>query len=106
MTTDPIRAKIVELVPEIETRTFTYSLGHRINIIAPDQRITLADVLRAIETIYDKKVRNVKLWSGAEINEMKEEQAAVTRRWNLTTDYDNQTQEVKEFLGSLLGVTN
>lgn len=24
--------------------------------------------------------------------------------WNLTTDYDNQTQEVKDFIGKLIGV--
>lgn len=90
--TDPITLKIQELVPEIKDASIY------------DQAITLADVLRAIEAMYDKKVRNVKLWSAAELHDMQEEQAAITRRWNLATDYDGQDQPTKDFIGKLIGI--
>lgn len=104
--TDPIRAKIIELVPEIAGRNtsvlipepFGGVINHR------DSRITLADVLRAMPVgIYMKSLgEQVRLVYDEATDD---ETARIDPEyWDLTTDYDGQTQEVKEFIGKLLGV--
>lgn len=155
---DPVRAKIIELVPEIvelkhgfrfeEKPAFGSSLrndthqGEKIfTVLMPttdgkkwivmidggfqhvptDQiegwhipigrPITLADVLRAVEetkgphdemmvaTNGEMEYYAVNLLSGpAPENEV------FTETWSLTSDYDGQTQEVKDFIGKLLNI--
>lgn len=107
---DPVKAKIIELVPEIREgcKCRTYADGSYCSLPRP---ITLADVLRAIEMckgygdqlLMDSdgsmEYHAVNLLAGTEPeNEM------FTATWNLTTDFDNQTDELKAFVGKLIGV--
>lgn len=86
--TDPAKAKIIEAVPELVPNC---SYGGTIKTARP---ITLADVLRAIQKVSDYSAASL----GGFTRDM------LNLGWNLTTDYDGQTAEVKEFLGKLLGV--
>ena len=72
--------------------------------------ITLADVLRAMEKISDE----TRVWMGvlttgqifhnAPHNDSNAFYQIIDCTWNLATHYDGQTQEVKDFIGKLLGV--
>lgn len=77
---DPVKQKIQELVPEIITLE-TYPIG---------RPIQLADVLRAIEKIKGNQ-------DDFELNQWPFE-------WNLSTDYDGQSDETKRFIGELLNI--
>lgn len=149
MNNDPVKAKIIELVPEImelkfgniirhkppkalgidyrgryvhEGRGNRYSNNARLffrgegsqtdySLLVPlddfenlGRPITLADVLRAIHVgkPYSYFVSiDGRFWIGEHMDYPIEKLDA---RWNLATDYDNQTQEVKTFIGSLLGL--
>lgn len=96
--TDPVKAKIIELVPEIEDFDENDALVQR--------KITLADVLRAIpqrHTIEFSLTDPGILELGCDIYPS-ENSYVKWCKWNLTADYDNQTQEVKDFIGRLIGV--
>lgn len=112
---DPIKAKIIELVPEIMGDWSgcdvcgTMCSGMCDNDEGPTARpITLADVLRAILATDLANRTNVLVESGGFISKRKwegnEHKFISGAEWNLTADYDGQTQEVKEFIGKLLGV--
>lgn len=107
--TDPIKAKIIELVPEIEEVVHDPDLSRygSIGRTYVQRPITLADVLRSIsksrggigaEVIAVDQDGNFQEQIGAG------EFHCSMWVWNLTIDYDGQTQEVKTFIGSLLGV--
>lgn len=66
--------------------------------------ITLADVLRAIDIHKGKTPDHVVMEIGYLPSGMWMFFRGGTHAWNLTTDYDNQTQEMKDFIGKLLGV--
>lgn len=127
---DPVKAKIIELVPEILSVNptvfknkvgnwqYSYIDGAGLNQHSEEfgmyssafdamlgsgrlecRSITLADVLRAIEEAQEF------FWTRkADEYEIKGGTARVIVEWDLTTDYDGQTQEVKDFIGSLLGL--
>lgn len=90
---DLVKAKIIELVPEIPVR-------HKFNGKQYECEITLADVLRAIGTqeghnrMYEVHEDELNL-TGIAFDQMP---------WNLTKDFEGQTDEVKGFIGELLGV--
>lgn len=102
MNEDKVKAKLIELIPELECPVEADGndcLTHKIR---------LADVLRAIAKVPRASVLWDLKWSADSLFFVKggggfEEFIA---EWNLTTDYDNQTDEVKAFVGKLLGVTN
>lgn len=143
MTPDPVKAKLIELVPEIlsdrrgykqdeldqayreyiaickevskedSSRTWAsaaiaYERVKKLTdslLLFQDRSITLADVLRAMK-------RNVGKYVGVTFDGdfLTREYGADSwimemPAWNLTTDYDGQTQEVKDFVGKLIGVT-
>lgn len=81
MTLDPIRAKIIELV-------FGRPYIHVV------LSVTLEHILRAIKIKNESTDRALGQFV----------QAMLQAGFNLTTDYDGQTQEVREFIGTLLGV--
>lgn len=116
----PVKAKIVELVPGIRTyenRCYGCGFGFEFCKCTPkstewfkDRPITLADVLRAIgdEHRYLEGY-GVKAPLGIDmLGEFRAlgmmDGAYLDAQWNLTTDYDNQDQSVKDFIGKLLGV--
>lgn len=127
MTNDPVKQKIVELLPEILELKFgcriedfgtlrticgyraggdyltddgywwTYSmLTQRKYLDILGRPITLADVLRAILKRYSPFAQSV-VFGASDVQEL-------LGMFNLTTDYDGQTQEVKDFIGKLIGV--
>lgn len=105
---DPVKAKLIELLPEIEQ----VCRGKRENHYCPNcdnsigRPITLADVLRAIEEVGGTELYAVladgEIWNVNGIQGVKSYGVGIT--WNLALDYDNQTQEVRAFIGKLLGV--
>lgn len=89
-----IKAKLIELVPE------------KADASIYDKTITLADILRAIGTL-KYRVLGIDMFGFFlewEVSANTYHIMMPGARWNLTTDYDGQTQEVKDFIGSLLGV--
>lgn len=130
---DKVKQRLIELVPEIaelkfgcrirtrwntdavvlgfsklkstkSQRFYKYMHGMTASTIAEGaileilgRQVTLADVLRAIQKVGGT------LHEDAIVYETPHGQL-LTRYWNLTTDYDGQTQEVKDFIGKLLGV--
>lgn len=89
MNTDPIKAKIQELVPEIPGTTY-YGNGR------DEPRITLSVVLRAIRK-NDTEALAVRA-AGDLVFESR-------NSWNLETDdWESQTRETQLFIGSLLQV--
>jgi hypothetical protein len=97
---DPIKAKIIEAVPEIYNR---FNSGtpdsHGWSVSVQDNRITLPDVLRAIPKhgLVMHLTQHFLFLSYVGNEE-------ILIDWNLTLDWDGQTDEVKKFIGSLLGV--
>lgn len=121
--TDPIKAKIIEAVPEIEhwceicqqyrdSREGWCAVCENAKMHMDLPRpITLADVLRAMnEQWMTTATAHAISMQGDSIKTMTWRTANDTQirqffmLWNLTADYDGQTQEVKEFIGKLLGV--
>lgn len=110
--TDSVKAKIIERVPEIvnDTRGFDLEAMSRGGVPKTigekeERPITLADVLRAINKPVRMQMMNIPDVSEAVMVPAIDNSVAVLlSKWNLTTDYDNQTQEVKDFIGKLLGV--
>lgn len=100
---DNVKAKLIELVPDIVVNPHAQLIGHdrKVTYFKECRPITLADVLRAIEEqqefFWTRKADAYEITGGA---------ARIIVEWNLTTDYDHQTDEVKTFIGTLLGVTN
>jgi hypothetical protein len=94
---DLVKQKIIELVPEPEG----------VNYACPRCSLypnTLADVLRAIDE-YGIAIRvdqNGTFWRVIRDEPFRDEDGA-SIWWNLTTDFDGQTDEVKTFIGSLIG---
>lgn len=95
--TDPIRAKIIKLVPDVELRRTNRGLPG----VLFEPAITLADVLRALPIGIHLKTLGEQTRMIAYDEEGAHEGI---EWWDCTTDYDGQTQEVKEFIGSLLNV--
>lgn len=95
--TDPTKAKIIELLPELEKRISNGDVWQ--------ENITLADVLRAIEVagIGIRIDENGTFWRTI-ANECFRDETGASIWWQLEKDYDGQTQEVKDFIGKLLGV--
>jgi hypothetical protein len=104
--TDPIKAKIQELCPDV--------IRPEICVI-PDcnmhhciKKITLAVVLRAILKANPRSymvdiVGN--FWEWTSMDTAPKELGGIGATWNLEHDnYDQQTEECKRFIGSLLGV--
>lgn len=78
---------------------------HNVEILG--RPIQLHDVLRAIHTkdmgeAYEFPILDL---LGVGAHERKERLMSVVYRFNLATDYDGQTPEVKAFIGKLLSVT-
>lgn len=153
---DPIKAKIIELIPEID-KTPEVQIGDRAVLsqfaiengvppkkkyciivgsssdgrywrvlwdglrnpqtyakeyielsVATQRDITLADVLRAMDMTRSRQFMWMVGTHGMFVSyERDREQQTLPSNitWNLTTDYDNQTQEVKAFIGKIIGVT-
>lgn len=97
---DRVRRRIIDLVPEL--KALFYEQGK------VDRPLTISDVLRAIEKRHAGQIilEQIALYGeqfhfiarGIESGHVK------NAYWNLTTDYDNQTDEVKAFVGKLIGV--
>lgn len=103
--TDPVKAKIIEMVPEImELVAIGAPVRANKENIYSTRPITLADVLRAIRSIKDK----YRLELGFYKNDLEMCDVGfspnVSVSWNLTVDFDGQSDEVKAFVGKLLGV--
>lgn len=123
--TDPVKAKIIELVPEIQEQVCPKCsfkvpakesgyhacggfLRNRGEIT--ERPITLADVLRAIAKSYDNW-HDESYGVSLQLSEQScflllETNERGYAKWNLLEPYDNQTQEVKHFIGTLIGVTD
>lgn len=104
---DNVKAKIIELVPEINQRTCdtcaNYAcIEHVLNQI--NLSITLADVLRATQKAQPLKIITVDT-EGNFVEQLGYEDWDTLFVWNLLEHYDNQTPELKAFVGKLLGVT-
>lgn len=104
---DPTKQKIIELVPELSKPWESYD--EQGNFHEDERPITLADVLRAIDKVrIDVSVSSFggfEIWSKEGLaNNIFVLENSPKWKWNLTTDYDGQTQKVKEFIGKLLGV--
>ena len=97
--------------PKVVTVADFDSLLKNGNIEILGRPITLTDVLRAIgsltittrgdEALKIDTLGNMEYYHSGDIMPGWE---IAPVKWNLTTDYDGQTQEVKEFIGKLLGV--
>lgn len=97
MSTDPIKAKIQELCPEVMEKRYCVC----------NQTITLAVVLRAISLSLIRKMpkenKEIVVTSVGEFLWYNTDN--VLAEWNLEHDnYDQQSEECKLFIGNLLGV--
>lgn len=118
MNTDTIRQRIVELVPELSVNTrvrcdtcrepgmaCNECGGGLIEVIG--RPITLADVLRAIggsvehDSAYEYTVDSR---GDFDVRDRRTGMITTPCTWDLLVDFDGQTNEVKEFIGKLLGV--
>jgi hypothetical protein len=130
--TDLIKARIVELVPDItkcpacDGKGWTAEHGNHHNPETGEcedcpvqvqcemcratgvinRPITLADILRAVEKVQSPRMLLVDprghFWYIENIMDPVIE--AHPSSWNLTADYNGQTNEVKTFIGTLIGV--
>lgn len=91
--------KIIELVPEIKERKY-YDQGE---IVANEPSITLADVLRAIQTLKPPRPIAVNAFGDFE-EETGYEDTEILGQWNLSADLDRQSAETKAFLSKILCV--
>lgn len=88
MPTDPIKARIQSLVPEI------------LEEVIIGRPVGLADVLRAMQP-------QVKYYVGCDgyfYDWNDDGLICLDVKWNLSTDYEGQSDECKRFIGELLGV--
>lgn len=100
----PLTQKIAELVPEIRERPSVLSFNGRKEIGVPDNngpRITLADVLRAIEIAIPDKWWCVDT-NGEFIILEHIDFNQVGNFWNLAENLSGQSKETIEFLTSLI----
>lgn len=94
---DKVKAKIIELVSDVEVvEPGDPYAGDVYTTLRP---ITLADVLRAIDKSTGVMV-SITVTGEIRVHDG----VPTTSQWDLTTDYDGQTQEVKDFIGTLLAV--
>ncbi len=93
--TDPTKAKIIELAfPALGREKIKNLYSYSMN---------LQETLRAIRAEHSNNLppeTAALFWYTAGTGAV----PAQSYIWNLTTDYDGQTQEVKDFIGSLIGV--
>lgn len=90
---DLVKAKIIELLG-MECKV---SGCKDIYNPCPHGELSLADVLRAIHSQLYFEGKPIR-FSGSWVNEL-------VNMWNLTVDYEKQTQEMKDLIGKLLNVT-
>lgn len=92
--TDKVKAKIQELLPDMDWQKAERTDGMW------EETITLAVVLRALEkntVIYGD------LPARMQLENVQKRYGEVAGHWNLRTDnYDQQSEETKQFIGSLL----
>jgi hypothetical protein len=94
---DPVKAKIIELVPDIKNSDIFESI--------PTYRpITLADVLRVVTDKFAISLGEGRFSLAFGDIHFSDVFTVKSFTWNLFADYDNQTDEVKAFIGKLLGV--
>lgn len=106
MTTDSIRARIIELVPEKDCPV--EDAGNH----CPSHSITLADVLLAFSKCDAKYHRGqdiaVSAFGMFGFVDEKMTRDVIERwekpQWDLTKSYDEQSEEVKRFIGEILKV--
>jgi hypothetical protein len=104
--TDPTKAKIIELFPEDFSREYTDMAGikHYKHQRSEDPSISLADILRALNKVDPKNKLHVRTSGNIGVISPVSPMTHVYILWNLRADYDGQTQEVKDFIGKLLGL--
>ncbi len=112
MTTDPVKKRIQELVPDIKNAP----CGHKIMgdengcpVAEHLYPITLAVVLRAIEEATSHTEDLTFITSTGIFGSLVGGEAVWEKviEWNLEHDnYDQQSEETKKFIGNLLGVNN
>lgn len=114
---DSVKAKIIELVPEIASRggmcIAKSPHPEKCEYETVYREITLADVLRAIGnsrerhgfTIDAQGDKLVMFWSTKD-PENPDHSTLLRERWNLALSYDNQDQPTKDFIGKLIGITD
>lgn len=94
--------RIIELVPEIEKGY--WSGGNFADSPEPywtgNPRITLADVLRAMDI--NSLAPEVRLYVSSNMLRMETDRSAEI--WNLSADLDGQSEETKAFISKILGV--
>lgn len=101
---EAVRAKVIEAVPEIETRfrrRIEELYGHTVAVL-PDYTITLADVLRAIWKFYPSCL--IVGMDGHFIHNDMGDPISTEIYWNLALPLDEQEPEVIEFLANVLAV--
>jgi hypothetical protein len=93
--TDPIKARIQSLCPDIMTSVSPTNAAADNGYEILGSPITLAVLLRA--TVKKKGSLQSVIYDG--------DAEELLKSWNLAKDnYDDQTKETQEFIGSLLGV--
>lgn len=92
----------VSLLLEISTTVYQWPRSAIIEILG--RPITLADVLRTLQKVRCDEAIGID-YNGGFLNCDQDMQNLTTSDtcWNLLTDYDNQTPELKAFIGTLLG---
>jgi hypothetical protein len=99
MAADKVKAKIQELVP---SKLWRYTCDHCPCGLVIEESPSLAVVLRAIEQntiVYGDLPVKMQLLN------VQKKYGEVAGHWNLAHDvYDDQSEECKQFIGSLLGV--
>lgn len=107
MTTDPIRAKIIELVPELGIKCdCDHCKIHRpLDMPATQVRpITFTDVLRAVISRFGTGKSKDEEWSIE--TQVAMGFPALMQMWNHAEHYDNQDQPTKDLIGKIIGVTD
>lgn len=100
--TDPIKQRIIELVPEIVVNPHAQLIGHdrKVTYFAETRSITLADILLAIgKSGHSNSLISCMIHKDGVFS-------IFDMVWNLLLDYDNQTDETKASIGTLLGISN
>lgn len=96
---DKTKAKIQELCPDVMNKKYPHF---------QDKEFTLAVVLRAIEVIASRSIANIQDGDEAAYEYYHNRERwfwSVVDMWNLEHDnYDQQSEECKQFIGKLLGV--
>lgn len=94
---DSVKAKIIELVPSVQGVCGNHSYHHDdcLSCDMSTRKITFADVLQAIGGKAPYHIG----WSDEGIYFFKNGEDKILARWEPKANYDNQTQEVKDFSG-------